>query len=45
MTRLVVHLIDANADTAYFRAIARHTDAGQVSVAIGCLAANRCTLM
>jgi len=39
MTRLVVHLIDANADTAYFRAIARHTDAEQVSVAIGCLAA------
>jgi glycosyltransferase involved in cell wall biosynthesis len=35
MSRLVCHLIDANADTAYFRAIARRHDHGRFPVMIG----------
>lgn len=35
----IVHLIDRNADTAYFRAIARHHDAARYPVSIGSLAA------
>jgi glycosyltransferase involved in cell wall biosynthesis len=39
MKRLVCHLIDANLDTAYFRAIARHHDKARFPVMIGSLAA------
>jgi glycosyltransferase involved in cell wall biosynthesis len=35
----IVHLIDRNVDTAYFRAIARHHDAARYPVSIGSLAA------
>ncbi len=38
MNRLVCHLIDANLDTAYFRAIARHHDKARFPVMIGSLA-------
>jgi glycosyltransferase involved in cell wall biosynthesis len=38
MKRLVVHLIDASADTAYFRSIVRHSDPAHFPVAIGSLA-------
>src|SRR5574342_994909 len=38
MKRLVCHLIDANLDTAYFRAIARHHDNARFPVIIGSLA-------
>jgi glycosyltransferase involved in cell wall biosynthesis len=37
MKRLVVHLIDASADTAYFRSIVRHSDPARFPVAIGSL--------
>ena len=40
MTRLVVHLIDANMDTAYFRSIVSHADSERFPVAIGSLAAS-----
>ena len=38
MNRLVCHLIDANLDTTYFRAIARHHDKARFPVMIGSLA-------
>lgn len=38
MKRVVCHLIDANLDTAYFRAIARHHDKVRFPVMIGSLA-------
>ena len=38
MTRLAVHLIDANMDTAYFRSIVRHANSGLFPVSIGSLA-------
>jgi glycosyltransferase involved in cell wall biosynthesis len=38
MSRLVCHLIDANLDTAYFRAIARHHEKVRFPVMIGSLA-------
>jgi len=38
VNRLVCHLIDANLDTSYFRAIARHHDMARFPVMIGSLA-------
>jgi glycosyltransferase involved in cell wall biosynthesis len=38
VNRLVCHLIDANLDTTYFRAIARHHDKARFPVMIGSLA-------
>jgi glycosyltransferase involved in cell wall biosynthesis len=39
MSHLICHLIDANLDTAYFRAVAQHSDRLQFRVMIGSLAA------
>lgn len=39
MTASVCHLIDANADTAYFRALATHHDSGRFSLSVGSIAA------
>ena len=38
MMHRIVHVIDANMDTAYFRALVRHADATRYPVTIGSLA-------